>query len=147
MVGDIENILQNCLVFTAGSLARTLTKMAEEEFANTGLAPSYAFLITIVNSKNGAHPTEISDILGLAPSTVTRLIEKLERKKLVRKKIHGKQVEIRPTKKSKELQELINYSWQNLFSRYSDILGKDESIAFNEKVYKMAEKLKDSFND
>ena len=67
-----NTILHNCLYFTANSLARVITRMAEEEFRATGLSPSHAFLVMLVNDKPGIGQKELCEQLYLAPSTVTR---------------------------------------------------------------------------
>lgn len=46
-------ILHNCLYFTANSLTRVITRLAEEQFQRTGLSPSRAFLMMLVNDKPG----------------------------------------------------------------------------------------------
>jgi MarR family transcriptional regulator, organic hydroperoxide resistance regulator len=116
-----------CLYYSANALARIMTKMAEEEFANTGLAPSYAFILMSVNSKPGIQPKELSEHLQLMPSTVTRLVEKLEYKGLVERKYSGRNTEVYPTAKSLNLDPAIKTSWQNLYKRYSKLIGEEES--------------------
>jgi len=130
-----------CLYYAANALSRVITKMAEEEFAITGLAPSYAFLLMTVNGKPGIRPSEISEIMMLTPSTVTRLIEKMEYKGLLERKSKGKYIGVFPTKKSKQLDEKIHEAWQNLFKRYSNILGKDEAKKITSEIYKSAVEL------
>ena len=72
-----------CLYYSANALSRMMTKMADEAFAKTGLAPSYAFMLMSINHKPGIHPKELSEHMQLTPSTVTRLLEKLEAKNLL----------------------------------------------------------------
>ena len=67
-----------CLYYSANALSRIMTKISDDEFAITGLSSSYAFLLMIVNENPGVQPTEISHQMQLTPSTVTRLIEKME---------------------------------------------------------------------
>jgi len=123
-----------CLYYSANALARIMTRMAEEEFANTGLAPSYAFILMSVNSKPGIQPKELSEHLLLMPSTVTRLVEKLENKGFVERKYIGRNTEVHPTKKSFNLDHAIKTSWQNLFNRYSKIIGEKESENLTLKI-------------
>jgi len=42
-----------CLHYSVNASARVITKIAEEEFAPTGLAPSYTFLLMTVNWNPG----------------------------------------------------------------------------------------------
>ena len=112
-----------CLYYSANALARIMTKMAEEEFAVTGLAPSYAFVLMSVNAKAGIQPGELSAQMQLTPSTVTRLVEKMEFKGFVERKSVGRMTRVYPTNKSKALDAKIKKAWHNLYQRYSDILG------------------------
>jgi DNA-binding MarR family transcriptional regulator len=124
-----------CLYYSANALARVLTKLAEEEFAVTGLAPSYAFLLMAVNDKPGIQPSEISAQMQLTASTVTRLIEKMEHRGFVERKFIGKFTKVYPTSKSKKLDKKIHEAWANLYKRYSDLLGESKGRALTAEVY------------
>jgi DNA-binding MarR family transcriptional regulator len=114
--------------------------MADEEFAVTGLSASYAFLLMTVNSKPGIQPTEISKHMQLTPSTITRLIEKMEQKKLMERKSTGRTTEVYPTDKGIELDKPIKEAWKNLYMRYSDLIGEEEAkkltVSINDAVNK-----------
>ncbi|HSZ25661.1 MAG TPA: helix-turn-helix domain-containing protein, partial [Cytophagaceae bacterium] len=93
----------SCLYYSANALSRIMSKMADEEFAITGLSSSYAFLLMVVNKKPGVQPKMISEELQLTPSTITRLIEKMEQRKFLERKSIGRITEVYPTQKSIEL--------------------------------------------
>ncbi|NUM76511.1 MarR family transcriptional regulator [candidate division KSB1 bacterium] len=131
----------HCLYYSVNALARVLTKMAEEEFAVTGLAPSYAFLLMTVNEQPGIQPTEISAHMQLTPSTVTRLIEKMEHKGLLKRQSEGKYTYVYPTEKSKKRNKKIHEAWANLYRRYSDLLGEAKGRALTDQVYAASIKL------
>ena len=67
-----KSILHECLYFSANSLARVITRMADEEFHPTGLSPSHAFLMMLVNDNPGIGQKDLCEQLHLAPSTVNR---------------------------------------------------------------------------
>jgi DNA-binding MarR family transcriptional regulator len=85
-----NTILHNCLYFTANSLARVITRMADEEFRRTGLSPSHAFLMMLVNDTPGIAQKELAESLQLAPSTVTRFIDSLVHKGYLTREVEGK---------------------------------------------------------
>ena len=122
----VEHLFNKCLYFTVSKLSRAITKMAEEEFAKTGLSPTYGFLIMTVNEKPGISQNEICEVLHIAPSTLTRFIDKLEGKGLVTRKSEGKNSFIYSTEKGMELQKEIEKAWKDLYDRYSEILGYEE---------------------
>ena len=139
-MGEKDSKYCNCLYYSANALGRVMTRIAEEEFAITGLSPSYAFLLISVNEKPGIQPKELSEQMQLAPSTVTRLLEKMEFRGFVERKSAGRITEVYPTIKSKELDPKIKEAWLNLYKRYSDILG-DEVNDLTGAVYNAVKKL------
>ncbi len=130
-----------CLLFSANALSRVITKMAEEEFSITGLAPSYAFLLMTVNDKPGINPKEISAQMMLSPSTVTRLIEKMENKKFLIREQKGKFISVIPTKESKKLDKKIHEAWNNLYMRYAEIIGNESADKLTSQIYNASRKL------
>ena len=120
--------LCHCLYFTANSLARAITRLADHEFRITGISPSHAFLLLLVNADPGIHPSELAAELHLAPSTVTRFIDKLVAKGYLERRADGKTVGIYPTEKGRDMQETIQEAWHGLFEHYSSILGTERSL-------------------
>lgn len=134
----------NCLYYSANALARVLTKISDEEFSVTGLSSSYAFLLMTVNSKPGIQPKEIGRQMQLTPSTITRLIEKMERKGFLERITDGRSTKVMPTKKSIDLNVNIKKAWGNLYTRYSKLLGKDFADKLTDEIYTTAIKLEES---
>jgi len=136
-----QDFLHTCLFFTANRLSRAITKMAEDEFAMTGLTPMYGYLIRLVNGSPGISQKELSEKLYITASTVTRFVDKLENKKLVERKVSGKTVLVYPTEKGKELEETIRRASQNLHQRYVDILGEEAADLLSKGIESTSEKL------
>jgi DNA-binding MarR family transcriptional regulator len=116
-----------CLLFASNALARNITRLAEEEFKMTGLAPSYAYLVMTVNDSPGINATALSETMQLKPSTVTRLVEKMETKGILTRKAVGKFTEVHPTDKSRALNMRLHEAWVNLYKRYVAVLGEAEA--------------------
>ncbi|MEY8353021.1 MarR family winged helix-turn-helix transcriptional regulator [Lachnospiraceae bacterium 54-53] len=133
--------LNSCLFFSTAKLARAFGKIADEAFLKTGLSPSHALLLYLVNLNDGIQQKEIGETLHLTPSTVTRLIEKLERKNLVSKKSEGKHVFLNTTVQGLALQDEIVESWNLLHSGYENILTEEETARFIEISGKLLKKL------
>ncbi|WP_432666642.1 MarR family transcriptional regulator [Wukongibacter baidiensis] len=138
-----EEKLGCCLFFTANKLARIITKMGEEEFTKTGLSPNYAFLLVAVYNYPGISPKEISQKLHIAPSTITRFVDKLESKGLVTRKYEGKKSYIYLTEKGIEIQEEISKCWENLYHRYSKSIGYEEGKELTLLINDVSDKLED----
>ena len=131
----------SCLYYSANALSRIMTKMADECFAVTGLTSSYAFLLMTVNGAPGIQPKEISIHMQLTPSTVTRLIEKMEHRGLLTRKSVGRTTEVYPTQASLDLNEKIKESWADLYKRYAEILGKSEADELSRLIHEATRKL------
>lgn len=128
--GEQSCRLDSCLFFSTAMLARVFGKIAEDAFRKTGLSPSHALLLYMVNCKEGIHQKELGEQLHLTPSTITRFIEKLERKGFVRKKSEGKKVYLYTTKEGLALQSDIIQAWSQLHDRYYNILTEEETMQF-----------------
>ncbi|GAB2570951.1 MarR family winged helix-turn-helix transcriptional regulator [Gracilibacillus alcaliphilus] len=137
----LENYLKECLYFTANRLGRIITKMAEDEFAISGLSPTYAYLLMVVYDKEGVSQKELSEILHLKPSTVTRLVEKLISKGLIYSQAEGRMSLIYTTEKGKSLQPTIHECWMNLRRKYSEILGEKEGEELTLRLDKVSDQL------
>lgn len=126
-MNEEEKKFGSCLHFSTNALARILTKMADEEFASSGLSSSYGFLLLVIDEKPGIRPKEVSEKLHLNQSTVTRLVDKMEFRGLLRRKQVGRSIEIYTTKKGSQLIPEIEEAWENLRNRYSKVLGQKEA--------------------
>lgn len=122
--------LNSCLFFTTVKLSRVFGKIAEEAFSKTGLSPSHALLLYLVNQKEEILQKELGETLHLTPSTITRLIEKLEHKSLVSKRYEGKSVILSTTPQGLALQKSIMESWNFLHEQYYGILTEEETAQF-----------------
>ncbi len=118
-----------------------MTKMADECFAITGLTSSYAFLLMTVNEDPGIQPKQISALMQLTPSTVTRLIEKMEHRGLLTRKSVGRSTEVYPTQASHDLNDKIKEAWTHLRDKYNTILGKKEGDELAKLIHGAIQKL------
>ena len=137
----LDHYLKECLYFTSSRLTRIVTKMAEDEFAVTGLSPTYAFLMMTVYDREGISQKELGEMLHLQPSTVTRLIEKLVIKGLIHKQVQGRMALIYTTDKGKVLKNMIYECWNNLRGRYNAILGENEGDNLTLHLSKVSDQL------
>jgi len=119
-----------CLYFSANALARKVEKLADESWKKVGLSPSHAYLLMLVLDEPGIHPTALCEQLQLQPSTITRLIEKLEVKGMVVRTSKGKATSVFPTQKGKSMYKALKECLMTFYETYSQILGKAESAQF-----------------
>src|SRR6187455_3598519 len=93
----------SCVYFSSAAFARKVEKIAVESWKPVGLAPSHGYLLMHVIDEPGAQPGALADQLQLQPSTITRLMEKLEEKKLVVRTTEGKLTNVYPTPKARAM--------------------------------------------
>lgn len=136
-----ENQYCSCLYYSANALARMMTRLADEAFSVTGLSPSYAFVLMIVNDHPGIQPGDVAQKMLLTPSTVTRLVDKLEHKGYLGRTAEGRTSLIAPTEKSLQLQPKLKAAWKDLYDRYVAILGEEESRKLTALSYEASLKL------
>lgn len=136
-----DSRLYGCLFFSTTKLARELGRLADEAFQKTGLSPSHAVLLYIINLKGEVQQKEVGELLHLTPSTITRLVDKLERKGYVKKQTEGKNVCLLATEEGLQQQEQIVFSWNQLQNGYKDVLTEEESLHFLEMNDKILRKL------
>ncbi|NQZ77944.1 MAG: winged helix-turn-helix transcriptional regulator [Ekhidna sp.] len=118
-----------------------MTKISDEEFGAIGLSSSHAFLLMTVNEKQGIQPTEISEQMQLTPSTVTRLVEKMEYRGYLKRESMGRSTEVYSTDAGLELQARLKEIWQGLYKRYTTVLGKEAAEQLTTDIYTASQKL------
>lgn len=136
-----ETRFSACLLFSANALARAITTIGDEEFGRFGLSYSHAYLLCEVVDQPGIMPSQLSQTLYLTPSTITRLVEKLEQKQLVRRESEGKKTLIFPTAQGEALQPAIAEAWQRAGARYTQAIGEDNIKGLTQHVFKAAQAL------
>ena len=106
-----------------------------------GLAPGQAYLLSLILDNPGRQPLDLSEELHLAPSTITRFIEKLEENKLVIRISEGKTTSVYPTQKAKGLISEINACRARFAQSIEGVLSCDESKALVTSMLKVADQL------
>ncbi len=136
-----KSVFNQCLYFSSSALSRKVEKMAEESWKKIGLSPSHAYVLTLVINEPGIQAGAIADQLLLTPSTITRLIQKLEEKKLLTRVSEGKATLVYPTAKSKSLYPKMKACLNEFYEKYTSILGKEESARMVKNMNMLNDKL------
>jgi len=130
-----------CMYFVSNAFARKMSKLAEEAWKPVDLSPSHAYLLMLAIKQPGIQPSEIVDQLQLTPSTITRLIEKLEDKKVVIRTTEGKITYVFATPKGQQMLPEMEVCLTNFHSRYSKLLGSQESESLIQNMLKLADRI------
>jgi DNA-binding MarR family transcriptional regulator len=131
----------SCLYFTTNALARKVEKIAIESWKKANLSPSHAYLLMLALEEPGIQAGQLASELHLTPSTISRLLEKLEEKKLIIRASEGKLTTVFPTLKAKELKPLLKECLDEATEKFSKILGKEEGKQLIKNMTILADKL------
>ena len=122
----VQGPFQDSLYFCAGALARTVEKLAIECWKPTHLSPSLGHILHyMMNYASVTGPTVIARNLLLSPSTVTRLLEKLEKKGLVHRFVYDRVRMVQLTHEAWELEPLITECEFTFRKRCLALLGEE----------------------
>lgn len=141
MVKASESRYHQCIYFSSNALARKIEKLAMESWKKLGLAPSHAYLLMLVLEEPGVQPGYAAEELQLSPSTVTRLLEKLEEKKLVVRTTEGKLTNIYPTPKAKELYPQMKNCTREFQEKYQSLINEEDAIRLVKSINRINDQL------
>lgn len=130
-----------CLYFSSNALARKTEKLAYDAWSKVDLSPSHGYLLLLVIDEPGIQPTAIASCLHLTPSTVTRLIAKLEEKKLIYRTTEGKITNVYPSAKGNALHPTLMECQKAFITHYTNILGDTESTKLAVKLMNVTDQL------
>ena len=134
--GTGKREVKSCLYFTISRLFRIVNKVAEESFSELDICTTNAFLMFILQDKpKGMSVNEISEALTIAPSTVTRFVDKLIIKKYVERVKSGKQSFTKLTRTGKNIIPKVYECWDVLFK------GVENLIDDKDYLYQIAGKI------
>jgi DNA-binding MarR family transcriptional regulator len=80
-------------------------------------------LLKLVITYPGSTPGHLAEVLALAPSTVTRFADALQRKGLIERQSHGKQVSLHATAAGEAKRPAINAATDRLMAAFTQTLG------------------------
>ncbi|HKK45862.1 MAG TPA: MarR family transcriptional regulator, partial [Balneolaceae bacterium] len=105
---------------------------SDEAFAKFGLSTSHVLILSLVDKNPGIQPGKLAENLYLKPSTITRLVQKLERRQLVQRNSEGRSTSIVCTDDGNKVTGEIIEKWnglmvekrQQLGDRYIEVLSE-----------------------
>ena len=131
--GEAE--VKGCLYFTISKLFRIVNKIAEEAFNKMDICPTHGFLMVLLQEdEEGLSVNKISETLTIAPSTVTRFVDKLVSKGYVERIKTGKQSFTRMTKEGKNIMPEVYAWWGEIFKKVESMAGDKEYLDGVSKV-------------
>ena len=121
-------MFDHCLYFNTTSLARLLEREWSLAFKAFDLSPPQAFLLRMVLNQPGILQHELADALTIARPTATRLLDKLQDRKLIDRRPSerdGRESEIHPTSAARAIEASLNEASGSVTRRLKKRLGAD----------------------
>jgi DNA-binding MarR family transcriptional regulator len=136
-----EHFLESCLFFNTNTLSRYLLKIAEKQFKPLKLSPAHASLLLLVYDNPDISSKDLAAMMHLTPSTITRFVDVLVKKKLVRRKLKGKTTTISATEKGAEIKKQVAVAYKKLYLKYTAILGEETANTLSFSICQAYRKL------
>ena len=139
-----ESVLRKCLFFTSNRLANVLWRIVNDVYAEIGLAAPYIYLLVVVNQYPGITISELSEKLGIAPSTCTRFVNKLMGQGILKKKQEWKTVHVILTDEGRKKTEGIDASLQRLHERCGAAISEEQYQKLSAAMWQAAYELRNA---
>lgn len=121
-------MFDHCLYFNTTSLARVVEREWTKAFKPFGVTPSQGFLLRLVLAQPGLSQFEIAGQLTISRPTATRLIDGLEKMKLLERRAaehDGRHWSVFPTRKALEMEEAITAASGAVTRRIQQTIGRE----------------------
>ena len=121
--------IQKCIYFTISKMFRMVNKIAEESFEKMDIYPTHGFLMIILKEEEkGLTVNQISETLAIAPSTVTRFVDKLVAKGYVKREKAGKNSFSKITEEGLKIIPDIYKAWDGISAKIEELIGNAEYL-------------------
>ena len=107
----------------ANLFSRDITRHFDSYFEELNLSTSYVELLLILFEREEVSQNDLAEEMKLAPSTITRFVNKLVKKGLVEKKKVGRTAVITLSPEGEELTPTLKQSFENAVNDLKSILG------------------------
>jgi len=107
----------------ANLFSREITRHFDSYFEELNLSTSYVELLLILFEREEVSQNDLAEEMKLAPSTITRFVNKLVKKGLVEKKKVGRTAVITLSPEGEELTPTLKQSFENAVNDLKSILG------------------------
>ncbi|GAB6885347.1 MarR family transcriptional regulator [Streptococcus equinus ATCC 33317] len=137
MPQDIQKLLENDFFFSLKKLNRILDKKTEETYQKIGLSHTYALTLFILSQEDGKCYKDLADILCITAPSMTKIIEKLNRRNLVNIIPNGRTKQIYLSDKGKDLADVIAeifFSTRQEFIKLAEINNLNDISTLNTQI-------------
>ncbi len=123
-------MFNRCIYFNLSTLNRRITKLWEGEFALIGLAPSHGYLLFAMAEEPAATQKDLAEIMELDASTITRFIDALVGKGLIKRERVGKGATYSVTDTGRSMVDKVQAAMNILFDQMQKKFGSNDFAQF-----------------
>jgi MarR family transcriptional regulator, organic hydroperoxide resistance regulator len=124
---DIKTHYNSCLYHASSALYRALTRLSEEHFRSAELSPTQGFILMTVKAAPGIIVRDLALVHQLDPTTVSRTLDKMAAKGLIKREGTGRAVRVFNTTRGMRKEADAQAAWEKLKVAYNDIVGGGEA--------------------
>ncbi len=108
---------------SVSSFSRTLSSFFDERLSRFNFATSYIELMILMNNNDQMSQKAIAEQLSLAPSTITRFVDKLKKEGYLTKKRDGRSVTIELTEKGRQVSKEMDAEYHSAVDEIRELMG------------------------
>lgn len=123
-------MFDECIYFNLSALTRKITKIWQTEFDRLNLSASQGYLLFAIVEQPKATQKDLSEMMELDASTITRFMDVLERRGFLEKTSRGKGASFAVTAEGKKAYRTIKKSMDSLYHSMQEHLGSQTFTDF-----------------
>lgn len=131
----------------ANSFSREISRHFDSYFEEYDLATSYVELLLILHDQERLSQNDLAERMNLAPSTITRFINKLVKKSLVQKKKSGRTAVVSLSRKGQALAPKLKDRFEKAMRDLEETLSEKYVHTTKELLLYGANLLKEKSNE
>jgi len=108
---------------SVNSFSRTLSSFFDDRLSRFNLATSYIELMILMKENDSVSQKQIAEQLSLAPSTITRFVDKLKKEGYLTKKRDGRNMTIALTEKGRKTSSEMDREYQSAVDDICELMG------------------------
>ncbi|NBC25321.1 MAG: MarR family transcriptional regulator [Bacteroidetes bacterium] len=105
------------------TFSRNVSSFFDQKLQPFGLATSYVEVMLMLQREGGLAQSSLAENLSMAPSTITRFIDKLQKKELVVKKREGRRIIVELSIKGAETAPLMKEAYNAAIDELKELVG------------------------
>lgn len=133
-MAHLKDHFNTCLFFASSATARALAKIADVQFKAFDLSPSQGFVLMSIREAPGINVSDLSLVLSLDASTVTKTLEKMALKDLIQRETINKNVRVFLTGRGEEREADARAAWKKTRIAYTKLVGESKVRSLCEEL-------------